>query len=60
MPYKDISNEDDEDDYKIFMETFTLTWILLNTNSMESENLKDIQNLEDHQFGSDLKITKSF
>ena len=42
MPYKDISNEDDEDDYKIFMETFTLTWILLNTNSMESENLKDI------------------
>lgn len=60
MPYKDISNEDDEDDCKIFMETFTLTWILLNTNSMESENLKDIQNLEDHQFGSDLKITKSF
>ena len=42
MPYKDISNEDNEDDCKIFMETFTLTWILLNTNSMESENLKDI------------------
>lgn len=30
MPYKDISNKDDDDDHEIFMETVTLTWIPLN------------------------------
>lgn len=48
---KYISNNDD-DDYKIFKET-TFTSSLLN-------NLRVVQNLIDHLFGTDLKITKSF